>query len=119
MADKHIDEVLRDAGLDDESIHLIADNKLIAEAVASSAKKICNKFRAVIADLPSHRITKYKSKWDPPRILKAIAAIQQRGENVTQTAVSKELRCHQTSLSRLLTRHPEIKEAYLTARNGS
>ena len=42
MADKQLDEVLRDVGLDDESIRLIADNKLLAETVASTARKICD-----------------------------------------------------------------------------
>lgn len=119
MADKQLDEVLRDVGLDDESIRLIADNKVVAEAIASAARKICDKFRAVIANLGPPPVRKYKGRYDMPCILKAIAAIQQRNVNVTQKAISKEIRCHQTQVSRLLGMYPEVRVAYLAARNNS
>ena len=119
MANKQFDEVLQDAGLDDESIRFIADNKLIAEAVASSARKICDKFRAMIANLGPPPDRKYKGRYDMPCMLKAIAAIQQRNGKVTQKAISKQIGCHQTQVGRLLSMYPEVKVAYLATRNGS
>jgi len=115
VVEKQLHEVLREAGLDDQSIRLIIENKLIAETVASFSKKLCEKFSSLTKTAAEPPIGNYRGKLDFNRLPDTVATIRARGEKVTQRAVCKELGWNYVTLSRLMARYPELKKAFKIA----
>lgn len=120
MVEKTLDEALREAGLDDQSIQLVIENKLIAQAVAASTKKFRDAFVTTVTNTANSKpVSQYHGKYDFGRIPEVVATLRARRQKVTQRAVAKELGCHVVSLNTSMKRHPKIRAAYFAALNGS
>jgi len=120
VADKSLERALLQVGFDDNSARLILDNKLIAEAVVTAAKNICDKFRAVTMEPQSNSGNRpYGGSLTKDSIHAAVLTIRKKGKKVTQNAVAEELKSGSSYISILFKSYPELKEAYLTARNAS
>ena len=116
MPDKLI-SALRDAGLTDEKIDLVIENKCLADAVANLIADVCRRFERTVAitRCPSRRGP--MSSVSPDDVRAAVEAIQRRGERVSQKKVAKQLG-KGSSYQATLSRTAELRAAYESALLG-
>lgn len=120
MTDKPLEVALREAGLDDNSLRLIAENKLIADLVAKNAKQICENFRDTFMTsyFSEPSLAAYKGKREVSRIPEIAATLRARGKKPTQALIAKALGCTPGNFSKMLAKFPEIKRIFRAATDG-
>ena len=125
MVDKSLENALQQMGLDNESVRLILDNKLIAEAVVMAVKNVCDKFRRTMTRaMLSHEGNEprnYKGSLDAAHIGAAVMAVVKKrpDKRVTMLAVATKMKTSPSYFNLLLKKYPELKKAYDAARNSS
>ena len=118
--EQHLDATLKEAGLPEEDIDFILNNRIVAERAAKVLRQICKDLRQHLTEMPTFPSLGWKKEIPTAdEITRAIAEVRSAGKRLNHFTVGLHLGYRTSAaFTQVLNKHSELRDAYNTARDN-